>query len=317
MTQRVMLAAGAAAALVCGAAHAQDGGETSAGTEIATDGAERPRSPQATLNFGGLFGGDADFDDAEGDMSVSRIGGTFSADLPVGEASTFTVGFGTLFSFYEFGDGTPFVTGDDDDDMDARQFGARLQFSSRINDNWSWFVGGAVESAAESGADFSESIYGGGYGGLTYAASKDLVIGGGVRVSTQLDDDVLVLPVLVLNWRFAPKWVLSSRNMLDAFGAGLTYEATDSIDLTLDAGYGSLQYRLDDEGFAPEGVFRDTFVPVALGVRWKMTEQVALHLRGGATFFRNIEIDDADENEVFDEDADASFFGGLTLELTF
>ncbi|MEM9702408.1 MAG: hypothetical protein AAF907_08195, partial [Planctomycetota bacterium] len=103
---------------------------------------------------------------------------------------------------------------------------------------------------------------GGGFAGARYQFSDDLAVTLGAAVLSQIEDDVLPIPLLGIEWQ------INDQLRLDALGT----EATLSYDIFSDADYGTLSttatvaydfrsYRLSgDNSVAPDGVLDDDAV---------------------------------------------------------
>ena len=92
-------------------------------------------------------------------------------------------------------------------DSGAR-YGVGATFSSQIDDEWGYFVGGSVLASPGEGASWGDAITGGGVAGFTYQLTDTLRIGAGVGVSSRLEDDARVIPIPSLEWQINEQWEL-------------------------------------------------------------------------------------------------------------
>lgn len=111
---------------------------------------------------------------------------------------------------------------DDVGGNDPWQYINTLQGSSILNwqpadSDFSYFGGGFVKMAAESGVSLNRAASGGGIVGVNYKVNDTLSIGAGVALTTVLEDDATILPLLMAKWQFAENW---------RFDLGLTDVAT-------------------------------------------------------------------------------------------
>lgn len=282
---------------------AQGASEAAARTE-----ASRDLSASASVTFTGSHTFESDLDEGAGSVSVSRAGAEVSLDFPVASRTAIVGGIGAEASFYEFSDAEP-PFGEADGPLEtARELDFTIGFRTQVCDKTFLRAVALVRSAGEAGADFGETLTYGGAVGVSYASSDRLILGIGLGARTQLEEDALIIPLPLIVWRATDKLTLRTGGGARGPGIEASYAITEQITLSADVGYESRDFRLDDEGVAPDGVFRDRRVPVALGVTWKPGEQVELRLRGGAYVWQNYELNDASGDDITDSDADIAPF---------
>lgn len=279
--------------------------------------AERPR-PEASLYFNLQHDFAAEFDDAPGDVSITRAGLGLDVSIPFDDRQRLVVAFYNELSNYEFDDATSIagVTGEPWDNVLEHYLG--LTYRTSINDQWRVFVGGTLDSSYETGADFGDSLTFGAQLGATYSANDNVTIGLGVLVSSRLEDDVLVVPFPIINWTISEKWSLhTGRSHGRGLRAELAFSPIEQLTLALGAGVEAREFRLEDTGPIPDGVARDWRVPVSLVARWDFSKQVSIHAEVGADVFTNYTVDDASGNELDDVDGNAAVFAGVGATFNF
>jgi hypothetical protein len=286
-------------------------------------GADTARSAVFRLTPRGVhyFTADLDDDDGDtGDVSVSRFGPSASLELPIGEASSLTLGADFLYSFYDF-DGTGIFLDDNELLGDAYEVGLSANWSSRINQEWSYFLGGGGRLSMESGADTSEALTGRLFGGFNYRVTERFVLGAGAAVSTQLDDDLLIIPFISAFYQINDRWSLSAGGgpaaMGRTLGATLTWQAREDLGVTLTAAWDRHEFRLDDDGPIPDGIATDSRIDIALGLNWGVADGVSLRVEGGLSAWQQYEFEDEDGDEIADTDADPTAFVGASLNFEF
>jgi hypothetical protein len=265
-------------------------------------------TPRARLGF------NADFRDAPGDVTVTRLGVEFKSIIPVGDRGRLDLGIDEEFSRYELSNATGFIAGNPDPFGEFNRLFLTGRYAQQQTEQWSWFAGGLVGLAAENGAELSRSVEGGGYAGVRYAISRRLQIGGGVGVFTRLEDDPLLIPILSLEWRLADGWTLSSGARP---GLTLSYEPVESVTISLSGAYQYRDFRLDRDGPQPGGVLRDTGWDVLLEAAYTPTRQIEVSAGLGWTFGRTFKLLDSGGREMADIDADAAPFVALGLSYRF
>jgi hypothetical protein len=91
--------------------------------------------------------------------------------------------------------------------INTLQAASILSWSPKDSD-FSYFGGGFVKMSAESGISLNRAATGGGIAGVNYKVSDTLTIGGGVAVTTVLEEKAAILPLLLAKWQFAQDWRL-------------------------------------------------------------------------------------------------------------
>ncbi len=279
--------------------------------------ADDDRSPppfSLSLIAGGEWTLPSDFDDADGDLSVSRLLGGLTASFNANDANRISITLAEELSFYDISSSTLAPGGVDlVDSASQTTLGASLV--SRLSTDWTLITSISARISAEPGADLNDSLSIGGVAMGTYRVSDALDIGAGVLVRTRLEDDPLVIPIATIRWQIHDRWTLS--NTGDSAGVRLTlaYTYSDEWSFFADAGYEGREFRLDDDGPIPSGVLRDTRLPVALGATWTPRPDISLKARAGMSFLQNIELDDDAGNELADTDLDAAPFVSFTVSL--
>lgn len=323
----------AASVVMPGVARAQ----TDEGTSVAKPGAMREasgvgslpsqsqaenRSPQATLDFFGGHAFETDFSDQPGSMSVSRAGVDFSALFPVAERNSIGIGLNAEQAWYDFSDlslASPALSPSPTSELwdDVRTMAATLSWFSRVDEQWSYFASAQIQSSGEEGADFGDSLTYGGAVAFTYQASESLAIGAGVAVTSQLEDDALIIPIPSLRWQIDPKWLLASNLDHDGVGLELSYAFTESLTLGFKGGFFTRDFRLADDNAASEGVGRHQGVPLRLSLDWQFAPQGTLWVSGGYIVAQELELDTRNGDEIANLDVDASPMIGVGVSLRF
>ncbi len=268
--------------------------------------------PTFTASIAGWHAFDADLDTGPGELSLSRLRLDLSAGFDLAERRTLVVGIEAEETWYDFTNATSLdASGDPFDNATNVDLFAR--YSAPLNDNTTWFGVATIGFAAESGADFSDSLIYGGALGFSYRQSETFSWGLGVAVRTRLEDDALIIPLPQIRAKLSERWTLASERA----GLRLEYAASDALAYGLTAQYDSRTFRLDDGGPIPSGVATDRRVPVAFFARYSPDRNIDLTAQIGASLFTNIELFDANGNDLTDDDADTALFAGLSARIRF
>jgi hypothetical protein len=273
------------------------------------------RKLTAELKIAGYATTAADFDGDNGDVQTSSVGANFEIGIPLAQRSTLTLGLGTEWSFYDFGGDSGFGASDPWDTIS--EYTASGRYSLQLDETWSWFLGGFAASSGEQGADFSETITGGGFTGFGYAPSREFFIAFGAGYATRLEDDGYVIPAIILRWQINDKWSLATDTETRGAGLQVSYQLTESLALTAAGGFLFKEFRLDEDGAVPSGVGIERGFPVALGARWKVSDQVTFNTRLGVILGREMKLEDDSGNELQELDVDTTPFLSANLTFTF
>jgi hypothetical protein len=252
--------------------------------------------PRAELDF------NASFKDAPGDVTITRAGVALGARMAAGDRGQVNLGLDYEFSNYAFSNATGLVPGVSEPWSDVH----RVQFSGRYSRQqtreFSWFVGGGIGAAGEDGADWSQAIYGAAFAGGQYALSEKLTLGLGVAVRTLLEDNPQVYPIPIVNWQISDQWKLTSGGRP---GVALSYSPTEQLTFRLSGGYEIYElrdFRLAHNGPVPDGVGRETRIPVMLGVTYAAGTQISLEANVGYNFAEQLEVLDSGGNRISRQD---------------
>ncbi|MCX6925466.1 MAG: DUF6268 family outer membrane beta-barrel protein [Verrucomicrobia bacterium] len=252
------------------------------------------------VNPGFTYTADADFNNSSlGKLSVWRF------DIPAHYTIKTEPGdlkFGVFYEYSEY----------NLDKLDATQDFNTLAFDTvwkgMLNDEWGYFLYGAVSMSASTHAALSDGLTGAGGAGVRYVWSKDLSLGLGAAVATRLEDDPFVLPVIALNWQINDRWNLQTLN-----GATISYDVSGDKAFLLDLGakYQRREYRVQDNAS-----LTDKMMTLELGATYRFAPEFALRGFVGMTAGRNIEFRQNNE-KITDQDVDPAPFVGVRALFTF
>jgi hypothetical protein len=272
--------------------------------------------------IGFVAGGQHQFDagiDKAGDFNVTRalVGlGTMiplSQRVSVGAAATYN------FAGYDFDNSAAFGGGEPWGDINTARFMAVCNYA--IDQHWAIVAGGVAGTSFDGGADVSDSWTGGGFIAGRYRASESLSIQLGVAVASHLEGDTEALPTFMVNWKIDEGWSFQAGalefGVTDAVGAGVMYRLSDQLSLGGRAGYIREQFRLDDSGFAPDGVGQDERAKASLVLSWRPLPGMTIGVLGGIAFGGELKVKDQDGDRLFKEDYDTAPFVAARLVWSF
>jgi hypothetical protein len=267
-----------------------------------------------------------------GNMSSSFITGRVAPVIKVSDKLYLSVPLDGSISFYNFG-GDPGLlpatrppgtsTGVVPWDQ-VRTFAIGLQARYRIDEHWVLLGEANVASAGARGSAFDDTLSVGGTFGAQYRFSPELNVGLLLTVQTRLARSIFILPIPALDWVLPfdqGRWRLVAGGLRIGPGrtAGLGLAYTPIPQLSLHTGLVLVglgrEFRLPADSPIPNGVGRDSALPVLAGVDWRPTRLLHISLWGGVSVQRVIAVLDSNGNIVQERDVNPSLLLGATISL--
>lgn len=260
------------------------------------------------------------FDEGRGDVATFGYQASVQARIALGDRVGLTLSLGGGETHFDFDDATELdpLRGDPFNRLVNGRVSLGLTW--QITKRWTAFASANASAAGEQDAVFEDSITYGGAGGISYAFHKNFSLGIGFSARTRLEDDpqIIPLPIIRLRLDFTEQLRLT---LGVPQGLRLTYAPLPELEFSLTGGFGGLMgipdARLDDEGFAPEGVFRQTTIPITVVVDWRPLPILKISLEGGLIAYRKYEIDDARGHSLTEVKTDPTGYVQFSFGLTF
>lgn len=253
--------------------------------------------------------------DSGGDVSVFRAQGNVSMKAPMSPRWQLNGDISHEYSNYDFDSGSGIFTPTGGGQLFEELHRTSISLSASVahDERWSWTVGGRVEFAAEGEAVYNDAFTFSALGGAMYTLRPGVRVGMGLLVSTRLEEDTVVWPVPLID----ATWKVSDRAALTAGtreGVRFAYEIEQDVTFSASVGWRYAEYRLDDTGGAPNGVFSEFQVPLAVDVLWNPAAGLDLKAGVGVNVYNELQVDDFAGNTLLDTDADPALFlrAGLT-----
>ncbi|MFH1943007.1 MAG: TonB-dependent receptor [bacterium] len=260
---------------------------------------------------------DTDIDNG-GSFSVNRFfvqgGPTHVSDA--GTSISLAIGYG--FDGYDFSGNSGFGGRKPWEDIHSLRFSIPLRW--KINEQWTGFVSPALRFTGEKGADFGDSLNGGGFAAFSYRFSDRLSIGPGVGVLTQLEDSTRVIPILVINWKITDDLSLNTgRGTGATLGPGLTldWRLSRAWLFSLGGRYERLRFRLDETGTVSNGIGEDRSFPIFGGIGYSFTPLVRISVLGGVEVGGELRLEDEKGHTIIKENHDPAGFLGVAFSARF
>lgn len=279
-----------------------------------------PQSPWSTVVRGGaVYQFDTDLDNG-GSYTSGRYNIQLGQNYAWSRRDTATVSVSYTLDNYDFSDGNTDGIAFNSPWENIHTFSISTPFRKGIGDNWTAFLIPSIRSTGESGADFSETITGGGFTGFSYRFSDSLTIGPGIGVFSQLEESATIFPVLIIKWNITEKFSLDTGSGLAAtLGPGLTlsYKVTPKLRLGFGARYEKLRFRLDKNGDAENGIGEDSSFPVFATGTYSVNRKSSFSFVAGFETGGELKIEDSKGSTITEESSDPGVFTGLTFNMRF
>lgn len=316
---RTTLAFAAAAALATAALAADD---QAAEASAAADAAKSDIDLVLAGGYAHFFA--TDFDAGGGDVSVDRGFGSATWSKSVNESYGWSVDLAWEGSWYGFSDTGSLATAAGGKPWSAVQSVQIMPGATFVLDpRWRLTTRVLVGFAGENNADAFDSMTYGGIVAASYAFSETFVLGGGLLAMSRIEDDALVVPQVIIDWRPCAEFRLSNFAGPEAFpgGAGLEgiWVIGDGHELALGGRYTYRRFRLDDSGAgaASEGVGTDEGLPIWIRGTVRAKCGGRLDLVAGIQVSGTMQLDDSTGHRLAEEDVESAPFVGLFFSWRF
>ena len=154
-------------------------------------------------------------------------------------------------------------------------------FSWKVNQQWSLLAAPIVRLNMAGDAKIKDSLRGGGFVGFNYIYSPTLSLGLAIGALDQIEDDAQIVPIPIINWKFADAWMLrtGASNLGDQNGLGVEigWQGTPKIELAGGVQFQRRRFRLNTN----DQVGQETRLPVYGKLSFAMTPQGKLELFAG------------------------------------
>ncbi|MDX2167294.1 MAG: hypothetical protein SF182_09530 [Deltaproteobacteria bacterium] len=276
---------------------------------------DEDQMPDATLmgDAGYSWQGDADIDRG-GNFSVNRFDIGLLGRAQVADPLRWTNALFFGLSDYDFG-GTGGSSNQPWGTILTLRLVSKLTYA--LDEQWGLTVGGVFIASPESGADWGDSISGGGLLGVDFRPAKKFFISLGAAIITELEDDVTVAPSINMIWLPAPDWAVRVGAVPAAGGSAaageVAYKVLEPLEIGLGLLFNQRRFRLDDSGIAPDGVGEENNLPLRLRLGWTITPNFSAHVFAGAALAGELQLDDRNGNLLAKSDYDPAPYVGLRL----
>ena len=295
------------------------------GTLLAEDTTETAEEKRAQAGWstsargGAVYQFDTDLDEG-GSYSSSRYNIEIGQSYAIDSRNSATLALSYSYDDYSFSGGEPGGLAARSPWDDIHSFSLSTPIRMGIDDNWSAFLIPSLRSTGEAGAEFDETITGGAFAGFSYKFGKNLTLGPGLGVVTQLDDSASIFPVLIIKWNITDKLSLETgRGLAATLGPGLTlgYQANQKWSFAVGGRYEKFRFRLDKNGDIPGGIGEDSSIPLFASSTYNVNPKTTVSLVGGVELDGELKAENSDGESITSESSDPGIFAGLTFNMRF
>ncbi|MDA7632502.1 hypothetical protein N8766_00195 [bacterium] len=256
-----------------------------------------------------------------------EAGGEFRVESFISQASIgyrsdsskeFSVGVGFRRDAYDFGGFSGFSATNPWGNIDILSLAASTRWA--FADDWSLLGIPMIRVMAEDGADWSDSVSGGGLVGFSYRVNDRLTIGPGFGALTQIEDRLSVFPFIIVDWKINDRLKLETGRGLGASqgpGLLLSYSLNPSWSLLAGGRLERLRFRLSRQGPVPNGVGEDRGAPLSFGARYSWMRKGSVTVFGGFDVAGELLVDNPGGRELSSSSYDPAPFFGVSANLRF
>lgn len=264
------------------------------------------------------YGFDTDIDDGS-QFSLDRFSLGANLKKQIDRQWSISLDAGYSLWNYDFSGSEGFGALDAWGKINRASAGFRVNY--QLSRKWGVAAGPFIRYSGETGADFGDSLTYGGTLGFLYSPNSNLFAGAGVFISSRIEDEVLVVPGFLFNWQVNEKFLVSSliTGIRTELGPRVqfNYDIGQGFSTGLTIGYEFQRFRLNDKGFAFDGVGDIKVLPVWGSLYYDINKIIRLAFYGGAGFLGELELEDSSGDRITQEDFDPLIFigGGFRVNL--
>ena len=258
-----------------------------------------------------------DFDSGGGDVAVDRGFGSLTISGAESQSYQWSMELSWEGSWYDFGGTSSLATAAGGTPWGPVQSVMLMPGATFVLDpRWRLTTRALIGFAGENSADAWDSLTYGGIVAASYAFSETLVLGAGALAMSRIEDDPLIVPQLVIDWKPCKEFRVSNFAGPEAFpgGAGLEgiWMVADGFELALGSRYTYRRFRLDDSAAnAVDGVGTDEGLPMWLRATLRGKCGGRLDLVAGMQLMGSMELADSSGDRLSEVDVESAPFVGL------
>lgn len=250
---------------------------------------------------------------ANDDYKVWRSGINTSLITPISDSFILNYNLNYEYSNYDFDAPNNFIAGANEPFGDIQILDVGVLARVQADEKWSWFAGVSARYAGESGVSVSDAGTIGAKAGLGYQINDSLSASFGAYVTSQIEDDALILPAISIDWAINEKWNLEFQGTKGL----LSYKLNDNVSAGLGAGWENRRFRVNDNSLKNAAVIEDSAIPVFVTLDYKSADQVFVNVNAGVITGQEFQIEDRNGNNQRKYDSDTAGFVGMNVKIVF
>ena len=260
------------------------------------------------MGYGHLFKTDID-----GSGNVSRDGFRLLFNDEISFTSDFTLTNIISYDFhhYDFSSSSRFQW----DDIHFANYVPLFKW--KANDQWSILAAPIVRLNMEGDAKLKDGVRGGGAVGFNYIHSPTLSLGLLIGALDQIEDDVQIVPIPVINWKFAEAWMLragvSNIGAQNGLGAEIGWQWMPKVELVGGVQFQRRRFRLNTN----DQVGQETRIPVFGKLSFALAPRGKLELFAGVAAGGELRLENKHGKKIREKDYDATGMVGAQLNFVF
>lgn len=212
---------------------------------------------------------------------------------------------------YDFGGGSELGTL-----LQEGAYGWRLggMYTGELTGQWSIFCSAGVRTKVEKGASRSDGRMEDGLLIFNREMADTLRLGFGAIALSRLGKQTLVVPVGTIRWEMTDRLTLQTMR-----GLHLIYKlnTAGTWQAGLNGEYQARYVRLNDEGRAPGGIFRERDLLSTVSLTYEPHPGLRIAAEWGYAVWREISVKDKDDQTVFRSGTDSGLSASFSARVAF
>jgi len=261
-----------------------------------------------SVSAGGSGQTEADIDSG-GSFSLYHLNSGFTAPIRLDEISVLRSSIKYDFASYDFSDiPAPW------ENIHTFSFVSIYEWEG--NGSWSYYAGGLVRVAAESGADAVDATTGGGLTGATYEYSDTLTLGAGLLGMSQIEEDATVVPLITAKWKFADDWRLKlglNDVATGGYGVAAIWNMAPEWVFSFGGNMHKSRFRIDGTDVTRNGVGQESSVLLYTDATYHATSDVDVTGYLGTVGGGELQIEGSSGHEIYKKDYDPALLLGVKV----
>lgn len=190
-------------------------------------------------------------------------------------------------------------------------------FTWKANEQWSILAAPIVRLNMAGDAKLKDGVRGGGVVGFNYIYSPTLSLGLLIGALDQIEDDAQIVPIPVINWKFAEAWMLrtgvSNLGAQKGVGAEIGWHWMPKVEIVGGVQFQRRRFRLNTN----DQVGQETNIPIYGKLSFAMIPQGKLELYAGVAAGGELRLENKHGEKIREKDYDATAMLGTQLNFVF